>query len=183
MDDRIKKIIDEVQNRPIYESLDVKTLLGIAEDKLELAIIDFVEAKLAGRGAGEDEVQVLASLPPGMRAFYLTWAVESEVINGGFLHYYWSWMGQFAEETVPAFEFFSAHKHAHLMREANRARAEEIAPAGTQKDCDAIETCFSTRLHVLEDHFYTLDESLSALRIAKIRAEPISFSVPLAPLP
>lgn len=182
MDDRIKKIIDEFQNRRVYESLDAKTLSVIADEKLEQAIIDFVDAKLAARGAGEDEVQVLASLPSGMRALYLTWTVESEVINGGFLRYYWSWMGQLADDAAAAFEYFSAHKHAHLLREANRARAEEIASASAQDDRDAADTYISTRLHVLEDRFYNLDESLSSLRIAKVRAEPHSFSAVRAPL-
>lgn len=177
MDERIKKIIDEVQNRPMYESLDVNTLAGIADEKLEQAIIDFVDAMLTSRGADEDEVQVLSSLPAPTRALYLTWAVESEVINGGFIRYYWSWMGQFADEAVAAFEFFSAHKHAYLMREANRTHAEEVASSGAQRGPDAAETYFSTRLHVLEDRFYNLDESLSALRIAKVRADPSAFAV------
>jgi hypothetical protein len=178
MDERIKKIIDEVQNRPVYESLDVKTLAGIADEKLEQAIIDFVDAKLAARGADEDEVQVLSSLPAATRALYLTWAVESEVINGGFVRYYWSWMGQFADDTVAAFEHFSAYKHAHLLREANRTHAEEIASANLQDDGDMTGTYFSTRLQVLEERFYNLDESLSALRIAKVRANPRAFAVP-----
>jgi hypothetical protein len=181
MDEQIKKIIHEMQNRPVYESLDVKTLAGIADEKLEQAIIDFVDAKLAARAADESEAHVLAALPAAVQALYLTWAVESEVINGGFIRYYWTWMGQLADATVAAFEFFSAHKHAHLMREANRTHAEEIASAGAEND-DVAETYFSSRLQVLEDRFYNLDESLSALRIAKIRAEPSSFSVGRAPI-
>jgi hypothetical protein len=178
MDERIKKIIDEVQNRPFYETLDVKTLAGIADEKLEQAIIDFVDARLTARGADEDEVQVLSALPAATRALYLTWAVESEVINGGFIRYYCSWMGQFADDTVAAFEFFSAYKHAHLLREANRIHAEEIESANAQKDAEMTDSHSSTRLHVLEERFYNLDESLSALRIAKVRANPSEFSVP-----
>ena len=177
MDERIKKIIDEVQNRPVYETLDVKTLSGIADAKLEQAIIDYVDAKLAGRGADEDEVQVLSSLPAATHALYLTWAVESEVINGGFIRSYWRGMGQFADDAVSAFEFFAAYKHAHLMREANRTHAEEIASAGAPQDPNMVDTYSSTRLHVLEDRFYNLDESLSALRIAKVRADPRAFIV------
>jgi hypothetical protein len=175
MDERIKKIIDEVQNRVVYETLDVKTLSVIADEKLEQAIIDYVDAKLTARGQDEDEVQVLSSLPAATRALYLTWAVESEVINGGFIRYYWSWMGQFADDAVAAFELFAAYKHAHLMREANRTHAEEVAAAGAQKDAEMTETYFSARLHVLEDRFYNLGESLSALRIAKVRADPSAF--------
>lgn len=160
----------------MYKNLDTKTLAGIADEKLEQAIIDFVDARLAARGADENEVQVLSSLPAATRALYLTWAVEADVINGGFLRYYWSWMGQFADDTVAAFEFFAAYKHAHLMREANRTHAEEVASAAAQKEGET-EIYFSARLHVLEDRFYNLDESLSALRIAKVRADPGAFSV------
>jgi hypothetical protein len=182
MDDQIKKIIDEVQNRPIYQTLDAKTLAVIADEKLEQAIIDHVDAKLAARGEGQEQAQVFASFPPGVRALYLTWAVESEVINGGFIRYYWSWTGQLAEEAVTAFEFFAAYKHAHLMREANRVHAEEVASAG-DKESEVTETYFSSRLQVLEERFYNLDESLSTLRIAKVRAEPASFCVVRPPDP
>jgi hypothetical protein len=175
MDERIRKIIDEAQFRPIYAALDVRMLRGIAEDKLEQAIIDYVDAKLTDHGTDEDEVSVLGALPEGIRALYLTWAVESEVINGGFTRYYWSWLGQFAEEAVSAFEFFAAHKHAHLMREANRTRADESVPANMLQDKEAIEAYWSPRLHTLEERFYNLDESLSALRLAKIRSEPQLF--------
>jgi len=112
-----------------------------------------------------------------MRALYLTWAVETDVINGGFIRYYWSWMGQFADDTVAAFEFFSAYKHAHLMREANRTYAEETSSEAALKDGETTETYFSARLRVLEDRFYNLDESLSVLRIAKIRTDPKAFVV------
>lgn len=175
MDERIKKIIDEAQNRPIYAALDVTTLTGLAEERLEQAIIDFVDAKLTARGEHQDRAAVLATLPAGIRALYLTWAVESEVINGGFTRYYWSWLGQLADEAVTAFEFFAAHKHAHLMREANRARTEENVPTGTLKDHETIEACWSPRLYTLEERFYNLDESLSSLRLAKIRSEPLLF--------
>lgn len=176
MDERIRKIIDAVRNRPVYRSLDVKTLAQIADDKIEQAIIDFVDARLQARGVDEDDVQVLSALPAATRALYLTWAIETDVINGGFIRYYWSWMGQFADDTVAAFEFFAAYKHAHLMREANRTHAEEIASAGAEQEGETAEMYFSARLQVLEERFYNLDESLSALRIAKVRADPGAFS-------
>lgn len=177
VDDSIKNSIEEFQNRQIYRSLDPSVLASIPDDKVELAIVDYVHAKLDGRY--EDEAEVVSRLPAGIRALYVTWGVEAEVNNGGFNQYYWNSSGQFAEEAVAAFEFFSAHKHAGLMREANRIRAEEKAEVEKFKDKGTIEA-FSesydvSRLGPLDERFYELDENLSALRVAKIRSEPLSF--------
>lgn len=176
MDDSIKKLIEELQDRRIYRTLDASILAAIPDDKVELAIVDYVHTRLEDRFA--NEADILASLPFGVRALYLTWGVEIELINGGFSRYYRSAAGHFAQEAVAAFEFFAAHQHAGVLREANRIRADEKA-TGESKDEPRVESFFEpyemSRLHWLDDHFYKLGESLSALRVAKIRAEPGLF--------
>jgi hypothetical protein len=177
-DDSIKKLLDEFQNRQIHRHLDPSILATIPNDKVELAIIDYVDAKLDGRY--ENAAEVLSTLPAGVRAMYVTWGVEAEVNNGGFNQYYWNSAGQFANDAVAAFEFFSAHEHAQLMQEANAIRAEEEAEIDKFKEEATIEA-FSesykvSKLGPLDDRFYKLDENLSALRIAKIRSEPDLFS-------
>jgi hypothetical protein len=177
VDGSIKNSIEEFQNRQIYRSLDTSVFASIADDKVELAIVDYVHAKLDGRY--EDEAEIVSKLPSGIRALYVTWGVEAEVNNGGFNQYYWNSSGQFAEEAVAAFEFFSAPNHAGLMREANRIRAEEKAEIEKFQDKGTIEA-FSeshdvSKLGPLDERFYKLDENLSALRVAKIRSEPLSF--------
>jgi len=66
------------------------------------------------------------------------------------------------------------------MLEANRIRTIEAAEIERFKDKGTLEA-FSdsykvSKLGPLDDRFYNLDENLSALRIAKIRAEPELFS-------
>lgn len=176
VDDSIKKLIEALQDRRIYRTLDATLLAAIADDKVELAIVDYVHTKLEDRFV--DESAILASLRPGVRALYLTWGVEIELIHGGFSRYYRSTAGHFAQEAVDAFEFFGAHQHAGILREANRIRAEEKAN-GEPKNEPRVESFFEpyrmSRMHWLDDHFYKLGESLSALRVAKIRAEPGLF--------
>lgn len=176
VDDSIKKLLEALQDRRIYRSLDANILSGIADDKVELAIVDYVHTKLEDRFV--DEAAILASLRPGVRALYLTWGVEIELIHGGFSRYYRSTAGHFAQEAVAAFEFFGAHQHAGILREANRIHAEEKA-SGESRNEPRVESFFEpyqiSRLHWLDDHFYKLGESLSALRVAKIRAEPGLF--------
>jgi hypothetical protein len=176
MDDSIKKLIEALQDRRIYRTLDASTLAAIADDKVELAIVDYVHTKLEDRFV--DEAAILASLRPGVRALYLTWGVEIELIHGGFSRYYRSTAGHFAQQAAEAFDFFGAHQHAGILREANRIRAEEKAN-GEPKNEPRVESFFEpyrmSRMHWLDDHFYKLGESLSALRVAKIRAEPELF--------
>jgi hypothetical protein len=177
-DDSIKESVDEFQNRQIHRRLDPSILASIPDDKVELAVIDYVHAKLRGRY--EDEAKVLATLPAGIRALYVTWGVEAEVNNGGFNQYYWNSAGQFANDAVAAFEFFSAHKHAQLMQEANGLRTAEKTEIDKFKEEATIEA-FSesyevSKLGPLDDRFYKLNENLSELRIAKIRSEPALFS-------
>lgn len=176
MDDSIERLIRQYQEREIYRSLDAGTLAGIADDRVELAIVDCVHVQLEGNEAFEREV--LAGVAEGARALYMTWLVQTQVIHGGFSRYYRSSAGQFAPEAVAAFEFFGAHQHACLMREANRLHAEEQV-LGDREDLAKIYSFFERYtvppLHWLDDRFYKLDESLSALRIAKIRAAPALF--------
>lgn len=176
MDDSIERLIKQYHERKIYRSLDAGTLADIADDRVELAIVDYVHVRLEGRETLE--LQGLAGLAPGARALYMTWLVQTQVIHGGFSRYYRSSAGQFAQDAVAAFEFFGAHQHAGLMREANRLHAEEQA-LGDREDLAKIYSFFERYtvppLHWLDDRFYKLEESLSTLRIAKIRAEPALF--------
>jgi hypothetical protein len=154
-------------------------LAAIADDEVEYAILDYVHAKMDGHY--DEEAEFLATLPPGIRALYVTSGVEDEVNNGGFNQYYWNSTGKFANEAVAAFEFFSARKHAELMREANRIHAAEQAEIAKFKEQGTLQA-FSdsykvSKLGPLDERFYSIDENLSALRVAKIRADPASFAM------
>jgi hypothetical protein len=167
------------QNSAETRKVQPPDLAAIADDAVEYAILDFVHAKMDGHY--DRETEFLATLPPGVRALYVTSGVEDEVNNGGFNQYYWNSEGKFADEAVAAFEFFAAHKHAELMREANRIHAAEQAEIEKFKEQGTLQA-FSdsykvSKLGPLDERFYKIDENLSALRVAKIRADPASFSM------
>lgn len=158
--------------------LTAETLASIKDEDLEEAVRLHMYERM--RGKYENAREALEEFPVGLRAIYLTCDVEGEVNNGGFNQYYWNKSGEFANEAVEAFEFFSATKHAALMREANQVHAQEAAEIQRFKDRNTLEA-FSesykvTKLGPLDDRFYKLDEDLSKLRIAKIRSSPELFS-------
>jgi len=157
--------------------MDPPNLASIADDQVEYAILDYVYARMKGH----EEAEVLATMPAGIRALYVTSGVEDEVNNGGFNQYYWNSTGKFADQAVAAFEFFGAHQYAELMREANRIHAAEAAEIEKFKEQGTLQA-FSdsykvSKLGPLDERFYKIEENLSALRVAKIRAEPASFTV------
>jgi hypothetical protein len=168
----------EAPEEPKVEKLTPEILKAIPDDKVEQAVIDYVSGRI-----GEDydhEREIVAKLPIGAQALYITWWVEAEVNNGGFNQYYWNSSGQFADQAAEAFEFFSAHEHAALMREANSVRAMEAEKMKQFKDRGSMEA-FSesykeSQLGPLDEKFYGTKENLGALRIAKIRSSPEFFS-------
>lgn len=153
---------------PVLQSLDQASLVALANRQLELTIVKYVQEKLARPDADEDAI--IAGLPQGVRALYLTRSVEAELIEGGFTRYYTTRAGRYAEQAVTSLAFFAAHDHAAVMREANRAYAEE------KESIDALarEGRESPRLRELEDRFFD-GLSLSRIRIRKIRRQPWLF--------
>jgi Domain of unknown function (DUF4375) len=159
--------------------LDPPNLASIADDELQYAILDYVHARTDGRY--DHEAEILAAMPAGVRALYVTSGVEEEVNNGGFNQYYWNSTGKFADQAVAAFEYFAAHQHAELMREANRIHAAEQAQIEKFKEQGTLQA-FSdsykvSKLGPLDERFYKLDENLSALIVAKIRSDPAAFAL------
>ncbi len=104
MDDTAKNILDEFNRRTIYESLDPKTLAGIADKDLEkpsltMSSVSWMDV-MSRKGRFSPHSQREA------RAFWLTWVVEGEVNNGGFNQYYWNTNDRFATDAVDAFRCF-----------------------------------------------------------------------------
>jgi hypothetical protein len=178
MEDGIKKSVDDFANRAIYRTLSPQVLASIPDDKLEQAVFDYAVSKLEGHY--EDEVNIVNKFPPGVRALFVTWEVEAEVNNGGFHQYYWNTADRYSKQAVEGFEFFGAVKHAALMRDANSIRAKEIGALTKFRKEDTseafAESSKASHLGPLDDRFFTLDEPLSMLRVAKIRSMPAAFS-------
>ena len=178
MDAQIKKSLDDFASRTIYHTLTPQILASIPDSKLEQAVFDYAVSKLEGHD--EDEANTVNKFPPGVRALFVTWEVEAEVNNGGFHQYYWNAAGRYSEQAVEGFEFFGAVKHAALMREANvihTKEADALAKFRKEDTSEAFVKSFKeSHLRPLDERFFTLDENLSLLRIAKIRAMPAAFS-------
>jgi len=177
MDATLSKSMQDFKERVRYRVLDVPTLMSIPNEKLVQAVMDYIDYKIEGVYSHEPEI--VNALSPGVRALYITWWLEGEVNNGGFNQYFWNAAGQFASLAPESFDFFGASQHAALMREAIAVRAAEaqtISEFKRQGTLKAFSASYEhTQLNALDDKFYELKETMTSLRVAKIRSHPELF--------
>ena len=171
VDKELAAQMEAFENRKRYAELTPAVLASIPDHEVERAVFDYVLEKIGKEHAHEREL--VAKLPIGAQALYITWMVDAEVRSGGFEQYYSNRSGEFADQAAEAFEFFSAHDHAALMREANSVRAMDAEKRRLDKNPDGHA---ESQLDPLDDRFHAMKEDLSALRIARIRAMPQFFS-------
>ena len=175
--DDMQKSMEEFRNRTIYYELNAEILAGIPDDKLEQAVIDYVEIKIGDRY--DQEKAIVGGLSPGFMTVYATWGLEAEVNNGGFNQYFWNSTGEFAEEALAGFRAIEAPAHATLVSRAIEVerqvhdRIQELKARGMLEAFS--ESYKSNPLNELDDQFYALKEDISTLRIAFIRARPELF--------
>jgi Domain of unknown function (DUF4375) len=159
-------------NRKIYRELTPAVLAEIPDQKLEQAIIDFIEYKVAGQENRRRDI--LAALGPGFRAMDATWRAEIEVAGGGFRQYFRNTRGHFAADAVEGFRLMGAPELAAVMEQAIIIASEEQMlsqpvgqPGGPGRGHD--------RYRPLDQRFLALARDLGTRRIALIRARPELF--------
>lgn len=174
--EKMKSLIEDFQNRPIYKELTSDILQSVNDDDLEQVIFDNIYEQL-----GDDyakEYQNLQKCSKGQQAFFVTWIVEGEVNNGGFNQFYFNSSGQYAEMAVEGFALFGATKYVDLMKRANKIYSENEERLKSYDDGTIesfSESYKDNPLNALDDEFYELTEPLPDLRIKYIRENISEF--------
>src|SRR5258706_3499224 len=102
---------------PVPDHLDPATIAGISDDVLESALVVHVVARWPEFGG---EAQALAAMPSALRAWYITFVVDGEILNGGFNQLFFNASAGAGEDTPQAFETVGLPEAADLMRRARR---------------------------------------------------------------
>jgi hypothetical protein len=173
----IKSATDIQNNRPRYKEFDLEILGRIEDDQLEQALLDYVTMRLNANPG--HAMRVVAGLPKGFEAFYATWLVESEVMNGGFHQYFWNSSSEFAEITASALTTIGDPVAAQIMTRA-LATANNELPITSQYMKQGTLQAFSesakrSALSAFDAPFCKRAESFSALRIRYVRTNPKLF--------
>jgi hypothetical protein len=173
----LQKALEAFNNRKKYTAFDLQTLRSIKDDDLEQALLDFIMAKLQAR-PGQDRA-VIAELGPSFQAFYVSWLVEAEVMNGGFNQFFWNSSSQFAEQTPRALETIGAVQAAQVMRKALVVAASEASRRNEFKKRGSLqafsESYQHTGLNELDGPFTKLAGEFSAKRVRCVRDNERDF--------
>ncbi len=175
--ERIRLAVEEFENRTIYSTLDADVLTSIPDDKLEQAIIDYISIQVGDDWENSDEI--IGDLPDSFRGVYATWVLEAQVNNGGFNQYFWNGYGYFADDAISAFEAYGTSEYAEVTKKAVAMYLSEIDAHQEFRDrgtLDAFSESYKhTELGDVDGEFWDIEQNLSELRIAYVRANPEQF--------
>lgn len=176
---REREASEAFANRPIYTKLTPEVLAGITDDRLEQAVMDFIEQKVAGKENHKQEI--LRALPAGFRALDATWWVEIEVAAGGFRQYFRNTRGRYAADAVEGFRLFGLRPLAELMEQAialavqEQAMSQAMAQTPSDPPAGAAVSPRPDPFRSLDGRFDELAAEIGPKRIAFIRARPRLF--------
>jgi hypothetical protein len=141
--DEIEASLKDFENRTKYSSFTAETLKSIPDDKLEMAIVDYItDVKL--KGYDKEEYRIIKSLSKGMQHFYVTWSLDSEVNNGGFIQYFYNSSGMFARDLIEALHNIKAYKTEKIAADAIDVYNKERALHDRIKKDDSLESFMSS---------------------------------------
>lgn len=170
--DEIEATLKDFENRKKYTAFTADILKSIPDDKLEMAILDYItDVKL--KGNYNEEHRIIKSLSKGMQVIYITWSLDGEVNNGGFIQYFYNSSGMFAGDLIEALHEMKAFKTEKIAAEAITVYNKERALHEKVKNDGSLESFMSSygesELGRLDELFYKSGEDLSKLRIKYIR--------------
>ncbi len=113
------------------------------------------------------------------KTFFLTQALEAEINNGGFSQFFFNSAGNFAYETVTAFEAIGAVKTANICRKAIASFGKKIPKdRGKRMDfLDEYEDDVSDILNECDDAFFEYEEDLNQLNFDYIAKHQAFFDL------
>lgn len=113
------------------------------------------------------------------RVFYITQACEMEVNNGGFAQFFDNASGNFAQETVGAFQEIGAPKTAETCKTALKAFGQEL-PSDWEERRDLLDELANDEiaeiLNKCDGAFYRYEEDLNACSYAYVMKNKADFT-------
>jgi hypothetical protein len=154
-------------------------LATLPDKRLAQAIFDHIRDRV-----GEDYAAtegVLAALPPGFSLVYQLFALDGEIGQGGFNHYFYSGLDQYVAAQTEALGLIQAEDHLRILAQAQAIHTAEQSNATLQRlyaegtPAALAATYRLTALGQCDDAWYALEKQLDAQLAAFIRSHPELF--------
>lgn len=174
----------DIAPTPKLAQLSQEALAGISDDDVESSLVHHVVDHMLGDGEGPD---ALARWPEGLRAWYITFVVDAEVLNGGFNQLFFNSSGALVPAAPWAFERIGSHVAADLMRRAlglldlHAPALDVAADAGTAEAF--LETYRDQPFAELDQQYCQMERELRSARLHFIRERAASLCPPPSPPP
>lgn len=156
--------------RPKIEHLTPDLLRSFPDEHLEASLIEHIHARLQKSGT---EKSALLELPRGLQVFYISYVVESEVMNGGLNQFFWNSSSQYAELVSPALRELEAPAAAALFEQALAVATQDIPRISAlrkQGTLEAFSNSYKNNpLNELDEPFCKMALGFSALRLQYAR--------------
>jgi uncharacterized protein DUF4375 len=145
------------------------------------AILEFVHREVAIDF--QDWPTAVMRLPRCVRVYYVTWNLEAEVCNGGFIHYFLNFWGRLGEEAVSCYEELGCPALGEVVR-----RAADIfwgmvnTGRFVEKESYEVECAIGPELEPLDSEFYALGakHDPDRLRSKYVRKHKAEFAALIA---
>ena len=166
---------------PTPTALTLDVLAQTPDDILESVILNYVLSLTSARP--DDELLILGTLPAGLRAHYLAFLVDIEVLNGGFNQYFFNSSGLHGPATPAAFQHLGMPQAAEIMTTALRLYAEAEAGLDDARDEGTMDAFMDTYeddpFELVDDAYCDSQDAFREARLRFIREHPEQFVHPL----
>lgn len=161
---------EEEARRPRVTTLNDDAWRAIPDDKLDAAVIAYIEDRIYGKIG---EPKPLASLPRGFQIFHVSFTVEAEVADGGFNQFFWNSSGESAPQVPAALRTIGADEAATLFEQVLRVADQDSprrAPFKAQGSLQAFSDSYKgSPLNAFDKPFMELAMKFPALRIEYLK--------------
>jgi hypothetical protein len=162
--------------RPKIKNLTPDLLRTFPDEYLDDSLIEHIQARLR---KSDFEKSALLALPRGLQVFYISYVVESEVMNGGLNQFFWNSSSQYAELVSPALRDLEAPAAAALFEQALSVATQDIPRISAlrkQRTLEAFSNSYKNNpLNALDEPFSKMALGFSALRLQYARRHADRF--------
>jgi hypothetical protein len=146
-----------------FRELTSDLLRSISADDVGSAIVQHVAIRTEEM-SDEPRTAAIRELPPGTRAIYTTWLVDTEVNNGGFNQFFFNPSGKFAGLALAGYELLGAEEYAGVMRAAIatfESERETLARYYAAETLEAFSESYRhTSLGEIDQRYYSLGDHI-----------------------
>jgi hypothetical protein len=162
--------------RPKIEILTPDLLRTFPDEYLDTSLIEHIHARLRASGFSPPS---LLKLPRGLQVFYISYVVESEVMNGGLNQFFWNSSSEYAELVATALRELEAPAAAALFEQALLEATRDIPRIAALRKQGTLESFSSSYndnpLNAFDASFTKMASGFPGLRLQYARRHADRF--------